>query len=255
MNFLRRNNRHFYTILLDNDLCKVYFRELNSQKSVVSEGIKTFKVDGKYSQIGEYIEQNASYGEKDYVCVFQTSHTQGLTDVMIDGFYVQYIDENIYSYANLSDIRQIEESAGVHINEFISPFKVLYFLHKNQNFEGVGLFVLKFSSLAVLMVADHGKIYSAKTVDLTKEFMNLINNDESIVLDDWDELFYRVIRDFIFDFYTQNESFINGIYIYDTGGLSPEIGYYIFTKIFIKTNIVPLNLMDFINKINIKENF
>lgn len=255
MGFLKRNNRLFYTILLDSDICKIYFRELDSRKAVIREGLETIAIEEAGLGVQTYISKNGICGSKDYLSVLQTSYQQGLTDSIVDGFNVQYIDKNIYSYASISDINAIKESLKIHINEFISPFKVLYFLFKNQEFKGVSLFILKFSSSAVFMVADENMIYIAKMINLAESFIEIIDADSSIDMSDSDELFYRVIRDFVNSFYDEHDTFINNIFIYDIGSLGPETGYYIFTRMFIKTNIVPINLMDFINKINIKENF
>lgn len=255
MSFLKRNNRLFYTILLDSDICKIYFRLVSPKRTVVKEGLETIEIENAKVGIQNYMANNGICKNKDYICVLQTSYKQGLTNVMVDGFYTQYIDENIYSYANLDDIQNLKDNLGFKIDEFISPFKVLYFLMKNQEFKGASLFVLKFSSSAAFMVADESTIYFAKMINLADRFIDIIQNDPSVAMDDSDELFYRVISEFVKEYYSEHETFINSIFIYDIGSLGPETGYYIFTRIFIKTHIVPINLMDFINKINIKENY
>lgn len=255
MGFLKRNNRLFYTILLDSDICKIQFRELNSKRAVIKDGLESIEIENAKVGIQNYMATNGNCKEKDYICVLQTSYQQGLSDTAVDGFSVQYIDKDVYSYANSGEIEAIKDNLGFYINEFISPFKVLYFLFKNQEFKGASLFVLKFSSSAAFMVADENVIYFAKMINLTERFIEIIQNDPSVAMDDSDELFYRVISGFVSEYYESYETFINSIFIYDIGSLGPETGYYIFTRIFIKTHIVPINLMDFINKINIKENF
>ena len=72
---------------------------------------------------------------------------------------------------------------------------------------------------------------------------------------DDDELLYAVIREIIDEYYADDEAdFIDSIYIYGDD-VSSQSGYLIFTKLFINTKIVPINLIDFLNKIAIKENY
>ena len=103
---------------------------------------------------------------------------------------------------------------------------------------------MKFNTEIAVILADEKNVKLAKILQ--------IKNDTGDC--DEDELLYSVIREIIDEYYADDEAdFIDSIYIYGDDVIS-QSGYLIFTKLFINTKIVPINLIDFLNKIAIKEN-
>lgn len=253
MAFLKKNPRKFYTIFLDNNVCKIYFRELNSRRAVLEEGSKNIYIKNReyLDEINEFIKDK----ENSYICLLQTSLQQGLVGelgVDVSENIIQNIDKDVISYANLKDIEYIKGYLKFKIDEFISPFKILYFLYKNVEITSTSLLMLKFGSSMAVMVVNKNGILDATMIDL-KEIYILFYNEGHIL--DNEELFFEALKQYIANFYKDNNDFIDKIYVYSNEGLGVEMGYYIFTKIFIRTEVPMLNLMDFVNKINIKEKF
>ena len=81
-----------------------------------------------------------------------------------------------------------------------------------------------------------------------------IDEEMQAAMNDADELFYELLNFQIETFYkTENSEFLTNVFIYSDGTLSNEIGYVIFTRIYIKTNLKNLNFADYINKIAMLE--
>mgnify|MGYP001662930123 FL=1 len=78
--------------------------------------------------------------------------------------------------------------------------------------------------------------------------------DENYI--DSDREFLQILKDEIDKFYKTNDSdFIENIAIYSDDELNHELGYVIFTQIFIKTEIHFVNICEYTNKISIKETY
>ena len=253
MSFLKKNIKKFYTILIDNNSCKIYFRNISPRRKVLEEETKNIYIKNKNfpDEIKKFIKDE----ENSHICVLQTSKEQGLASqdcLDMSKYLLQSIDTDVISYANLKDINEIRNSFDFKVDEFISPFKVLYFLYKNSALTNTSLYVVKFNETMAIMVANKNRVIDTKMVDLSELYVKFYNDD--LVLNS-EELFLEVLKRYVDEFYKNHDEFIDKIYIYSSDDLGVEMGYYIFTKIFIRTEVSTLNLMDFINKINIKENF
>ncbi|MSN95642.1 hypothetical protein F1B92_00250 [Campylobacter sp. FMV-PI01] len=249
MNFLKKTPKVFCSVLLDGKRCKIFIRKMGSKKSVVSEEFDEFLLeeDENLQKLGKIAK------DQSYISIMHTSANQGIEfkkdSINTDEYAFEEVDKKVFCYMDKTKIDDFAKSNNFVVNEYMSAFKILYFLSKNQNFKGTSLFVLRFNESAAFMIANEDRVFVTKMVEIYDEILNYLESDSN--LSDIDEFFCNILENFIKQFYENSNEFINEIYIYDEK--SSEVGYYIFTKIFIKTQIVPLNIVDFMNKINLKE--
>ncbi|CZE47104.1 hypothetical protein [Campylobacter geochelonis] len=259
MSLFKKSPSMFYSIFLNNEVCKIYFRELSFQKTVVREAEEKISLKNTTDlseKISLFLRQTDN--KKGFVSVLLTSSNQGLLDDDVnldDDIVIQEIDDDVIAYCAKTDIEKTQEVVGVNVNEFMNAFKMLYFLYKNQDFKGTSMFVLKFDDNAAVIVANKDKIFFSKMLDFSAQLDELVKaKSVDFAVDDTDEILCQIFKQNIIKIYQDSDEFIENIYIYDEDSLSAEVGYYIFTRIFIKTSVVPINMIDLINKINIKEN-
>lgn len=256
MAFLKRNLRNFYTVFFDDGSCKIKFRNLNSQKVILKEYFNTVRPkDGDlFKSVNEYLK-DAKKDKKSYVSVIDGSLKHSLVMENSDDLkdkLTQKIDKNIIAILDENKFQKYKENIEVNEFEYISPFKVLYFLYKNCKLGGVNLFLIKFHQTLAIMVASKDKVIDAKMISLEKSYEKMILENLDLDINS-DEIFCAAIEDYLKEFYEKHDDFIEKIMVY--GSVGPEIGYYIFTKVFIKTEVGMEDVIDFANKINIKENF
>ena len=256
MAFLKRNLRNFYTVFFDDGSCKIKFRELNSQKVILKEYFNTIrpKNGSLFESVNETLKDTKK-DKKSYVSVIDGSIKHSFlmeNNNDLDSFVTQKIDKNILAILDEDRLEIYKENLDLKDFEYISPFKVLYFLYKNSELDGTNLFVIKFHQTLAIMVANKDKVINAKMMSLEEAFEKTLLKGLDVDINS-DEIFCGAIEDYLKQFYDSHDEFIEKIMIY--GSVGPEIGYYIFTKIFIKTEVGLENIIDFANKINIKENF
>lgn len=256
MAFLKRNLRNFYTVFFDDGSCKIKFRNLNSQKVILKEYFNTVRPkDGDlFKSVNEYLK-DAKKDKKSYVSVIDGSLKHSLVMENSDDLkdkLTQKIDKNIIAILDEDKFQKYKENIETNEFEYISPFKVLYFLYKNCKLDGVNLFLIKFHQTLAVMVASKDKVIDAKMISLEKSYEKIILENLDIDINS-DEIFCAAIEDYLKEFYEKHDDFIEKIMVY--GSVGPEIGYYIFTKVFIKAEVGMEDIIDFANKINIKENF
>ena len=164
-----------------------------------------------------------------------------------DSCIYQKVDDSFIVEFPRSSAQAADEAFGTSFSSHTSLFKILYFLLKNQSdFENMAMFALKFNNRACFVVANQERVLYADMVRIDEEMQAAMN--------DADELFYELLNFQIETFYkSENSEFLTNVFIYSDGTLSNEIGYVIFTRIFIKTNLINLNFADYINKITMLE--
>ena len=165
MSILKKNDKKFYTLFIDGNSCKICFRNLSPKRVVLEEKNKEIEIkdDTCIDEINDFIQKDG------YVCVLQSSLNQGLSkgEIIDDGLsLVNKIDGDIISFLDLGVVNGLRESFGFKIDEFISPFKVLYYLYKNSNLTTTSLFVLKFYDSLAVMVANEKSVLDGKMLDL-----------------------------------------------------------------------------------------
>ena len=253
MGIFSKANRSFYSVILDGDECKFFFREIDNKRRVKNElleyeqDVQNEYLDGKLATFMTKTENKSGH-----LSILDTNLEHHFITSLdnFDGDANEYEFENVASnfviYYKKSDVIKIDECFGITFDMHITPLKTLYFLYKNQECaKSSNLFVLKFNTKIAVILADEKNVKLAKNLQ--------IKNDAGDCDDD--ELLYAVIREIIDEYYDDDEAdFIDSIYIYGDD-VSSQSGYLIFTKLFINTKIVPINLIDFLNKIAIKENY
>ena len=244
--------RSFYSVILDGDECKFFFREIDAKRRVKNElleyeqDVQNEYLDGKLATFMTKTENKSGH-----LSILDTNLDHNFITNLdeFDGYTDEYEFENVASnfviYYKKADANKIDECFKITFNAHITPLKTLYFLYKNQECaKSSNLFVLKFNTQIAVILADEKNVKLAKNLQ--------IKNDNDVC--DEDELLHSVIREIIDEYYADDEAdFIDSIYIYGDD-VSSQSGYLIFTKLFINTKIVPINLIDFLNKIAIKEN-
>ncbi|PSM52303.1 hypothetical protein CBLAS_0302 [Campylobacter blaseri] len=259
MRLFGNSPKMFYSVCVDNNVFEIFFREFDKKNTLKQEfNEKDILVNKEHvEKINFFLKSTGS--KKSFLSFMHTSLNQGLVDDAIyndKDFIMQEIDKDVISYSLKSEIEDIKNLYNVEYIEYINPFKVLYFLMKNENFKGTSLFILKFSQSAAVMVANSEKVIFSKMINFIDEGFDAFKKDpDSFSLEDDDEIFVSILQNFLNKFYETNSSFVDEIFVYDTCSSNRELGYYIFTKLFIKTNVFPLDIVEYINKINIKEHF
>ncbi|MBQ7271035.1 MAG: hypothetical protein IJR18_05055 [Campylobacter sp.] len=241
--------KSFLSVVLKDNICKFYYRKLSGKK-VVDEKVEKIDLKTSEEETSAILAKFANLGEKRLTTSFLIDSKEQkaiLGEVEIkENFVYQEIDKGFTVELPQEIIEKTDEKFGIKFDSHTSLFKVLYFLMKNQHFGETAMFMLKFSDKIAFIVGNQEKVAYANIVSMKDHF--------EVDLGDEDEMFYEVLKGEIDKFYTEHESdFINSIFIYNDGSLGNEIGYVIFSRIFVKTSLTFVDFVDFINKISIKE--
>lgn len=251
MGLFSKNKKIFYTILLDREICKFFFREIDNKRRVVNELFEFSNcneidaLDGKFASfITKTENKQGSCSILDTDIKHNFIATLDDFEGEKDDFIFENIDKNFIIYYKKNDIKWLISKFGVEFDEYILPLKMLYFLLKNQECNGAtNAFVLKFQKSATVIICEKNNVKIAEVLD----YRDLGGN-----FDD-DDIFYEILKLCIDKYYiNENADFIDTIYIYGDEDIGNELGYLIFTKLYITTKVIPLNFIDFINKMAIK---
>lgn len=260
--FFNKLFKTFYSVVLDNRSCKFYFREVASNKNILSENSQTIIYENNDKIANSFAKFMENTSKEPITSTIICSTNQGAifpTQNLIeedDNFIYEIINEKFKVYYSKQESIEINTKFNTNFDQFMSAFKVLYFLFKNQNFSGKALFVLKFEETAAFMVADESGVCYTRIVDIADALTLIAQNPDSdeVEMDDMGEIFYAILQSEIKRFYeSANSDFIEQIFIYDNDTLGAEIGYLIYTRLHIKTELIPVDLAEYINKISIKE--
>lgn len=245
------SSKSFLSVVLSQNLCEFYYLKINSNKQIVSEKFDKFSLNSD-ENFKEILSNFTDLKEKNLntaILVNDDNETPiiGENSEKMEHFFYQEIDKNFTSKFKRESYAQIENDLGLNFHAHTGIFKTLYFLYKNQKTMLTSMFVLKFDNKVAVLFADRYNVFYANLVKCSDNRFALENGEA-------DEAFYDLLKDEIANFYkSQNSDFIDNIYIYNDGSLSNEIGYVIFTRIFVKTSIVPVELAKYIAKIALKE--
>lgn len=241
--------KSFLSVVLKDNICKFYYRKLSGKK-VVDEKVEKIDLKTSEEEASVILAKFANLGEKRLTTSFLIDSKEQkaiLGEVEIrENFAYQEVDKGFTVELPQEIIEKMDEKFGIKFDSHTSLFKVLYFLMKNQHFGETAMFALKFSDKIAFIVGNQENVAYANIVSMKDYF--------EVDLGDEDEMFYEILKGEIDKFYTEHESdFINSIFIYNDGSLGNEIGYVIFSRIFVKTSLTFVDFVDFINKISIKE--
>lgn len=243
--------KSFLSVVKSASECEFFFRKLGFSKRVIDERSSVLEAGADYaSALAEFAELS----DKNLnACVLidderQIAHLNDDYEPKDSSIY-QKVDENFIVEFPRDSVDALSKEFGVEFKSQASLFKILYFLLKNQrDFENMAMFVLKFNNRAAFIVANQERVLYADIMRIDEEMQ--------AAMEDSDELFYELLNFQIETFYkSENSEFLTNVFIYSDGTLSNEIGYVIFTRIYIKTNLINLDFADYINKIGIKENY
>ena len=241
--------KSFLSVVLKGNIGNFYYRKFKSKK-IIDE--KTDKIDLSQSEdepavclskFTDLKEKRLKTG----IFIDDISQRVILGEVVLrENFVYQEVDKGFTVELPKEIIEQVDEKFGIKFDAHISLFKVLYFLMKNQHCAETAMYALKFDDKIAFIVGNQERVNFADIISLKDLF--------EIDLGDDDEMFFEILKVEIDKFYTEHATdFINNIFIYNDGSLGNELGYVIFSRIFVKTNLVPTDFVDFINKILIKE--
>ena len=241
--------KSFLSVVLKDNICKFYYRKLSGKK-VVDEKVEKVDLKTSEEEVSVSLAKFSDLGEKKLttsILIDSKEQKAILGEIEIkENFAYQEIDKGFTIELPQEIIEKTDEKFGIKFDSHTSLFKVLYFLMKNQQFAETAMFALKFDDKIAFIVGNQEKVSYANIVSLKDQF--------EVDLGDEDEMFFEILKGEIDKFYTEHESdFINSIFIYNDGSLGNEIGYVIFSRIFVKTSLTFVDFADFINKISIKE--
>jgi len=254
MGLFKKAEKVFYSVILKSDSCKFLFREIDSKRRVKSQ---------MYER--EQYESEEDLREKFAAFLERNDNKPGVTSILINDIEQNYItdmsefegDESEFVFENVakdfivyypkSCVQAKNDAFGREFDSYISALKMLYYLHKNENCSDfLNLFVIKFSTLAVFMFADKNGVKFAKLWQIPP----LSTDDDELQF--CDKLLAEVK---LYYAMSEGSECIDSIYIYHDNILSNESSYVFFTKLYITINTVNLDIIDFMNKMSIKENF
>ncbi|WP_297882724.1 hypothetical protein [uncultured Campylobacter sp.] len=243
--------KSFLGVAKSADACEFFYRKLGFGKRILDEKSDRFPI-AQENDLATSLAGFADLSDKNLIsCVLIDDENQRVhfnEDYMIkENSIYQKVDDSFIVEFPRASAQAVDETFGIEFSSHTSLFKILYFLLKNQNdFENMAMFALKFNNRACFVVANQERVLYADMVRIDEEMQAAMN--------DADELFYELLNFQIETFYkTENSEFLTNVFIYSDGTLSNEIGYVIFTRIYIKTNLKNLNFADYINKIAMLE--
>ena len=243
--------KSFLGVAKSADACEFFYRKLGFGKRILDEKSDRFPI-AQENDLATSLAGFADLSDKNLIsCVLIDDENQRVhfnEDYMIkENSIYQKVDDSFIVEFPRSSAQAADEAFGTSFGSHTSLFKILYFLLKNQSdFENMAMFALKFNNRACFVVANQERVLYADIMRIDEEMQAAMN--------DADELFYELLNFQIETFYkTENSEFLTNVFIYSDGTLSNEIGYVIFTRIYIKTNLKNLNFADYINKIAMLE--
>ena len=243
-----KSKKAFFTAFINKNYCEVYYRKIGADRAIIDEKFKkiTYENDkdlkNEIINLGILNEKNLTSSvvidDKDQQVFMQS----GLASD--ENFIFQNIDKNFTCAFDKKFADALDEKCGIKFDFHTSLFKILYFLYKNQNFSTNSLYALKAKNKILFLIANKNEVF----------FTDLVLFDENCI--DSDREFLQILKDEIDKFYKTNDSdFIENIAIYSDDELNHELGYVVFTQIFIKTEIHFVNICEYTNKISIKETY
>ena len=243
--------KSFLSVAKSAGACEFFYRKLGFGRRIVDERSDLFPISPE-NDLASSLAGFADLGEKNLIsCVLIDDERQRVhfseDYAPKDSCIYQKVDDSFIVEFPRSSAQAADEAFSTSFGSHTSLFKILYFLLKNQSdFENMAMFALKFNNRACFVVANQERVLYAD--------MMRIDEDMQAAMNDADELFYELLNFQIETFYkTENSEFLTNVFIYSDGTLSNEIGYVIFTRIYIKTNLKNLNFADYINKIAMLE--
>ena len=243
--------KSFLSVAKSAGACEFFYRKLGFGRRVVDERSDRFPISPE-NDLATSLAGFADLGEKNLIsCILIDDERQRVhfseDYAPKDSCIYQKVDDSFIVEFPRSSAQAADEAFSTSFGSHTSLFKILYFLLKNQSdFENMAMFALKFNNRACFVVANQERVLYADMVRIDEEMQAAMN--------DADELFYELLNFQIETFYkTENSEFLTNVFIYSDGTLSNEIGYVIFTRIYIKTNLKNLNFADYINKIAMLE--
>ena len=243
--------KSFLSVAKSAGACEFFYRKLGFGRRIVDERSDRFPISPE-NDLATSLAGFSDLGEKNLIsCVLIDDERQRVhfseDYAPKDSCIYQKVDDSFIVEFPRSSAQSADEAFGTSFGSHTSLFKILYFLLKNQSdFENMAMFALKFNNRACFVVANQERVLYADIMRIDEEMQAAMN--------DADELFYELLNFQIETFYkTENSEFLTNVFIYSDGTLSNEIGYVIFTRIYIKTNLKNLNFADYINKIAMLE--
>lgn len=243
--------KSFFSITLKDSSCVLFYRKLAANKKILDEKIEKFSYADE-SELKKVFNSFVALSDKNTITsALITDKNQAV--ILSDEY--EKNDELIYQRVNKNFVvsykkRDVSEIFELGFDYEITLYKALYYMYKNQNFEGTSMFILKFDDLALVIAGDKKGITFAKSHRLGGAMLGSLKLSSN----DNEGVFIEAVRGLIDDYYSACESdFLENLYIYNDGSLSSGIGYVIFTKLLVKTELINVDLTDFINKISIKE--
>ena len=243
--------KSFLSVAKSAGACEFFYRKLGFGRRVVDERSDRFPISPE-NDLATSLAGFADLGEKNLIsCILIDDERQRVhfseDYTPKDSCIYQKVDDSFIVEFPCSSAQAADEAFSTSFGSHTSLFKILYFLLKNQSdFENMAMFALKFNNRACFVVANQERVLYADMVRIDEEMQAAMN--------DADELFYELLNFQIETFYkSENSEFLTNVFIYSDGTLSNEIGYVIFTRIYIKTNLKNLNFADYINKIAMLE--
>ena len=239
--------KSFLSVAKSAGACEFFYRKLGFGRRIADERSDSFPISPE-NDLATSLAGFADLSDKNLIsCVLIDDERQRVhfseDYAPKDSCIYQKVDDSFIVEFPRSSAQAADEAFGTSFGSHTSLFKILYFLLKNQSdFENMAMFALKFNNRACFVVANQERVLYADMVRIDEEMQAAMN--------DADELFYELLNFQIETFYkTENSEFLTNVFIYSDGTLSNEIGYVIFTRIYIKTNLKNLNFADYINKI------
>lgn len=243
--------KSFLSVAKSAGACEFFYRKLGFGKRILDEKSDCFPI-AQENDLATSLAGFADLSDKNLIsCVLIDDERQRVhfseDYAPKDSCIYQKVDDSFIVEFPRSSAQAADEAFSTSFGSHTSLFKILYFLLKNQSdFENMAMFALKFNNRACFVVANQERVLYADMVRIDEEMQAAMN--------DADELFYELLNFQIETFYkTENSEFLTNVFIYSDGTLSNEIGYVIFTRIYIKTNLKNLNFADYINKIAMLE--
>ena len=243
--------KSFLSVAKSAGACEFFYRKLGFGKRILDEKSDCFPI-AQENDLATSLAGFADLGEKNlisYVLIDDERQRVHFSEDYApkDSCIYQKVDDSFIVEFPRSSAQAADEAFGMSFGSHTSLFKILYFLLKNQSdFENMAMFALKFNNRACFVVANQERVLYADIMRIDEEMQ--------AAMSDTDELFYELLNFQIETFYkSENSEFLTNVFIYSDGTLSNEIGYVIFTRIYIKTNLKNLNFADYINKIAMLE--
>ena len=243
--------KSFLSVAKSAGACEFFYRKLGFGRRIVDERSDLFPISPE-NDLASSLAGFADLSDKNLIsCVLIDDERQRVhfseDYAPKDSCIYQKVDDSFIVEFPRSSAQAADEAFSTSFGSHTSLFKILYFLLKNQSdFENMAMFALKFNNRACFVVANQERVLYADIMRIDEEMQAAMN--------DADELFYELLNFQIETFYkTENSEFLTNVFIYSDGTLSNEIGYVIFTRIYIKTNLKNLNFADYINKIAMLE--